>query len=112
MVIYDLLAAGAGAPSESTVASSRRRAAARAPSSERQLMRAVCSREERAHNQQRSCVAAFGREFSKLEERQLPTLGNTLEPEYVKKLCAAARYRRPVHSCLAHIIRHRLAWMA
>ena len=62
---------------------------------ERQLMRAACSREDRAHTQVRSRAATTGRNtlkrtFAKAEEEALATLGGAMEPEYVKKLCAAA----------------------
>ena len=61
---------------------------------ERQLMRAA-SREDRAHTQVRSRAATTGRNtlkrtFAKAEEEALATLGGAMEPEYVKKLCAAA----------------------
>ena len=57
----------------------------------------VGPRQERAHTQVRSRVAATGRntlarEFSKLEEEALPEVGrDALSPEFVKKLAAAAR---------------------
>ena len=63
---------------------------------ERQLMRAACSREERAHTQQRSRVAATGRntlkrEFAKVDAAPTLQLGGELEPAFVKKMAVAAR---------------------
>ena len=59
-------------------------------------MRAAVSREDRAHTQERSRVATTGRntlkrEFSKLEAELLPKLGDSLEPEFIKRLATAAR---------------------
>ena len=61
---------------------------------ERQLMSAACRREDRAHAQQRSRVAATGRKtlsrtFTKLDDPRV-ALGDVLEPETVKKLCVKA----------------------
>ena len=63
---------------------------------ERQLMRAACSREERAHTQQRSRVATTGRntlkrEFAKVDAPAKLQLGGALEPAFVKKMAVAAR---------------------
>ena len=59
------------------------------------MMRAACAREERAHTQQRSHVAATGRntlkrQYSKVEEAAMPSLGGELKTEFVKKMCVAA----------------------
>ena len=63
---------------------------------ERQLMRAACFREERAHTQKRSRVATTGRNtlarsVPKAELAELPALGDVLEPECVKRLCLQKR---------------------
>ena len=63
---------------------------------ERQLMRASCAREERAHTQERSRVATTGRntlkrQWGKAEEAVAPSLGGGLDNEFVKKMCVAAR---------------------
>ena len=63
---------------------------------ERQLMRAACSREERAHTQQRSRVATTGRntlkrEFDIVDAPAKLQLGGALQPAFVKKMAVAAR---------------------
>ena len=67
---------------------------------ERQLMRAACFREERAHTQKRSRVATTGRNtlarsLPKAEMAALPALGDALEPERVKRLCLMERKSGP-----------------
>lgn len=67
---------------------------------ERQLMRASCFREERAHTQKRSCVATTGRNtlarsMPKAELAELPALGDALDPECVKRLCLMDRKSGP-----------------
>ena len=63
---------------------------------ERQLMRAACSREERAHTQQRSRVATTGRntlkrEFDIVDAPAKLQLGGAPQPAFVKKMAVAAR---------------------
>jgi hypothetical protein len=65
---------------------------------ERQLMRAACNREDRAHTQQRSRLATTGRntlkrEFKKLNDPRI-ALGSENEPDAIKRLCSAARTNR------------------
>ena len=62
---------------------------------ERQLMRASCSREDRAHTQKRSRVATTGRNTLKRSGAKVdaPTpvsLGGELTSEFVKRMCVAA----------------------
>ena len=62
---------------------------------EHQLMRGACSREERAHTQQRSRVAATGRNTLKRsgDKMNAPTpvsLGGELTTNFVKRMCVAA----------------------
>ena len=62
---------------------------------ERQLMRASCSREDRAHTQKRSRLAATGRntlkrQYDKVDAAAMPSLGGDLEMGFVKKMCVAA----------------------
>jgi hypothetical protein len=64
-------------------------------SPERQLMRAACSREDRAHTQQRSRIAATGRntlkrQGDKLDAASPVSLGGGVELGAVKKMCVAA----------------------
>ena len=61
---------------------------------ERQLMRAACAREDRAHTQQRSRVVATGRntlkrQYDKVNAPEKPSLGGRLELGWVKKQCVA-----------------------
>lgn len=65
---------------------------------ERQLMRAACSREDRAHTQSRSRVATTGRNtlkrsFAKVDLASMPRLGGDLEHNFVKTMCVAAGKR-------------------
>jgi len=65
---------------------------------ERQLMRASCFREDRAHTQKRSRMATTGRNtlarsMPKAELAELPALDDVLEPERVKSLCGMKRKR-------------------
>ena len=63
---------------------------------EKQLMRASCFREDRAHAQKRSRVATTGRKtlarsVPKAEEAALPELGDVMQPERMKRLCLQER---------------------
>ena len=62
---------------------------------ERQLMRAACSREDRAHTQLRSRVATTGRHTlsrtgAKIGAAPAVSLGGELGSDFVKKMCEAA----------------------
>ena len=62
---------------------------------ERQLMRAACAREDRAHKQLRSRVATTGRntlkrEFARDDDPCVDLSGGEVEPGTVKRLCGLA----------------------
>ena len=63
---------------------------------EKQLMRAVCSFEDRIHESKRSRVSTTGRNtlartIPKAQQAELPALGDALEPSRIKRMCLEAR---------------------